>query len=215
MREKLGMTLRAATLLGDNTISILTEVVVQIQSAGLDIEFDPSQNVGQPDLLFACGLLTAEMISRGETYQIFAAPLFPGESMPVYRSVMVGRPGVMAVNEFGSWSGWRAYLEHAGRPEELMVSGSHRQSLDAILEGTADFAAIDSSIWNHELAHDIRLKGLDVFAETIDWPAPPFSVSTSLDSAVSELLVNALLGCLSLIPTDFATYEPMLGSSGS
>lgn len=132
MREKLGMTLRAATLLGDNTISILTDV------------------------------------------EIVAAPLFPGESMPVYRSVMVGRPGVMAVNEFGSWSGWRAYLEH-----------------------------------------DIRLKGLDVFAETIDWPAPPFSVSTSLDSAVSELLVNALLGCLSLIPTDFATYEPMLGSSGS
>ena len=56
-------------------------------------------------------------------------------------------------------------------------------------EKTARVAAIDSSLWRW-LPADER-EGVRVIHETIDWPAPPFSLRHGVDPEVVAGLVNS------------------------
>jgi ABC-type phosphate/phosphonate transport system substrate-binding protein len=214
------MSLRATTLLGANTVPILRDLLETIETtAGAAVAYDDEMPLdereqlvrdGAVDLVFACGLLTAEMIRDGVPIQIVAAPIFPEESAAVYRSVIVARQDSavgsvadglsyrLAVNEYGSWSGWRAYerhLEALGRSADehptTVLSGGHARSVAAVRDGVADIAAIDSSIWRALPQEDRR--GLVVIDTTKDWPAPPLSLHTGVPAAVRSA-VDAILG---------------------
>jgi len=178
--------------------------------------------------------LTAEMIDAGVGLDVVAAPVFPGQGQAVYRSVILGHPdraykaladalsGRLAVNEYGSWSGWHAYvdhLRHAGLDATdhavTVLTGSHRNSAHALLDGVVDVAAIDSALWSFLVAENSGLGYLKVLGTTRDWPAPPLSIRAGLDDGIAEALRDALLAASdsstpTLRPATAAEYENML-----
>lgn len=238
------MTLRATTCLAENTDSMLRRWMEHLQGIGIDIEFDEGLTTGERlamassgevDVLFACGLLTMELIALGTPLDVVAAPVFESETEPVYRSVVICRADSafesvadaanlrLAVNEYASWSGWhglRAYLQSIGltvgdKPGgpfgSHMITGSHAASIEAVRSGRADVAAIDHSLWSYLVAtdHD-RLDGLAVVAQTSDWPAPPVTINTRLDGATREALSTALKSTPGLRAASHSAYEFML-----
>lgn len=215
------LTLRLATLLGPNTIDDLGSIgshldahgyrfaIVDVGAAGAATAETVVEH--EIDVLWACGLLTAELVARGAGLDVVAAPVFAGESGPVYRSVIVTRRDGMtparrlAVNEFGSWSGYRALFHdatvrsddrwHPERMDDIVVTGAHVASAAAVADGRADVAAIDHSVWNWLTATDPgAVAPLMVADETVDCPAPPFSLGPGLRGGDRRAVTDALLG---------------------
>ena len=190
---------------------------------------------GTVRVVWLCGLATAELIDSGRfDAEIVAAPVFPGESGPVYRSVVVARREAgrstiddlagsrLAINAYGSWSGYhalRAHLAEAGRFDAFFSSvtetGGHDASIDSVLAGEADCAAIDCSVWDARSARDPRLRELQVVARTRDHPAPPFSVSRALDADVRRGdhgrpgAVARAAGLEAIVPATDTDYDPL------
>ena len=243
-----GEAVRVATLLGPNTVEGLERLVDHLQRRGLDATvvappdgladgtpdhdlangLDPGSDPG-PDLLWACGLLTAELVAAGARLDVVAAPLFPGESRAVYHSVIVARPDRLppgrrlAINEFGSWSGYRALFHdavvrgdtrwHPDRMDEIVVTGAHVESVAAVADGRADVAAIDSSVWHWLIERDSTARGLTIVDRTADCPAPPFSVGGTMPTGTRAELVDALRafeGPPRLVPATIDDYRFMI-----
>lgn len=217
--------IEATTLLAENTGPILRDMTAHLSRAlGADVHFDESMphadrrravEAGQVGIVWACGLLTAELIAGGRLDAIVVgAPIFEGETAPVYHSVLIARDGDIesiehahgkrvAVNERESWSGnhgLAAHLAGLGLSMNMFVdvvfTGSHRGSIGAVRDGRADIAAIDNTVWNDflrldNLTTDARA-GIAVIGRTADWPAPPFSLLASLDPDDRTRLAGAL-----------------------
>jgi len=88
--------------LGTNTVPIVRELGDQLGAElGIDLagELAPSWadilaaiDSGSAHVLWMCGLATTQLIDSGQLdFEIVAAPVFPGESGPVYRSIVVAR----------------------------------------------------------------------------------------------------------------------------
>ncbi len=141
------------------------------QACGLDLAFEPQLEV----------LLTPH-------FDLPDCP--PG----YYRSVIVrsGRGPRAAVNSRRSHSGFTALLEHL-TPDEIVVTGSHRASLEALRGGRADIAAIDAVTWSALTRFQpARCSGLEVVARSAAYPAPPWV--TAMPGA--DVLRTALSGAL-------------------
>lgn len=188
---------------------------------------------GQADVYWMCGLLTTTLFDAGRLGNVVAAPVFPGRPGPVYRSVVVTRAGSaigtlqdlrgarLAINERDSWSGYhalRVHLASTGRAGpnfgEIVETGGHEASIEAVLAGSADVAAIDDTVWEHRLGLDDRLRELVVVDRTQAWPTPPFSLSRSLDPVVGESISPALTdlrpaGLDRIVPASSADYDPI------
>ena len=212
------MGLTAATALGDNAVQMLEGIAGALRAAGVEIEhrLSPDRSsstaaevLGDVDVGWACGLLTRDLIGEGAiAADVVAAPVFVGEAAPVYHSVVLGRRSGsshalhhrrLVVNERASWSGHyalSAHLVEQGLPHDafqsIRVSGSHQQSIAALLANEADVAAIDHTVWRHIAG----AKGIDDVIEVVDrtrdWPSPPFMVNRRLDAAERARLVGAL-----------------------
>ena len=239
------------TLLGDNAVRILADLAARLrESTGLDLQFrdgdgaraSDDAGVWDHDLVWACGFVTARALASGDFRgRIVAAPVFAGETRPVYRSVVVARPGGpvrrladlvrhrVAVNETASWSGYRgplAELGHAGLPRafgSVLPTGTHRASVEAVASGRADAAAIDCTVWDHLRGADPATSGRTrVVDRTGDWPAPPFALADRLDPDARARLVDALTGLRrgdvagleGAVPAGAAPYEAMLAEPG-
>ncbi|MDA1073720.1 MAG: PhnD/SsuA/transferrin family substrate-binding protein [Proteobacteria bacterium] len=127
--------------------------------------------------------------------------------------------GVGAVNSMSSHSGLVALLE-LWMPEEFLLTGSHRASIAAVREGSAECAAIDAVVW-HLLQRDApeQLQGLRIVGRSDPGPAPPFVCRTGdrrfgkvlarivampdLQPALDALLLRDLLD------TTISTYQPL------
>jgi ABC-type phosphate/phosphonate transport system substrate-binding protein len=167
-----------------------------------------------PGVLWLCGLETVMRQDDGRLdASIVGAPIFPGRSAPVYDSVIVARegwPGVgladlggatLAINQPDSWSGHhalRVHLHRRGLRESMfgrvVVSGSHEASIDALIAGAVDCAAIDETAWAARLARDPRVATLRAIDRTDPSPAPPFSIVGGLDGGLVAEIRNALPG---------------------
>ena len=86
--------------------------------------------------------------------------------------------GTMAFNEPLSQSGWAAPVAHLAnlglRPGKTMQTGAHLASAHAVLEGHADYAAIDAitfQMWGQ--GHPQVNAGLEAFARTDPTPGLP------------------------------------------
>ena len=245
------MLVTVQTLLGDNAVRILADLVPRLrESTGLDLQFRDGDgarasddgSVWGHDLVWACGLVTARALASGDFRgRVVAAPVFAGETRPVYRSVVVARPDGpvrrladlarhrVAVNETASWSGCRgplAELARVGLPRafgETLPTGTHRASVEAVAAGHGDAAAIDCTVWEHLRRADPATTGrVLVVDRTGDWPAPPFSLADRLDPDVRARLVDALTGLRpadvagleGAVPAGAAPYEAMLAEPG-
>jgi ABC-type phosphate/phosphonate transport system substrate-binding protein len=245
----LALTFYLGSALSPVAAAIAREVGARV---GMPVAFDPLATdvarhaaLEEPPagILWLCGLDTVLRRDAGRLdASIVAAPVFPGRTRPVYDSVIVAserwagaslvalRGSTLAINEPESWSGHhalRAHLVSLGlrRPifGRVLVSGSHEASIDALLEGAADCAAIDDTVWSARIARDPRTTGLRVIDRTEVWPAPPFSLvpgpDPRLDAAVREALLDAAVPGLEAVApatdADYAVFRDGLAASRS
>lgn len=212
----------STTLLGENTEEMLVAACRLLARDGIEISLDAATSwerrkqaalSGDIDLLWVCGLLGTRLIDSGRLPgTVRLAPVFDRRSRPVYQSVIIARTGrayasladvagaCLAVNEYGSWSGYAALVEHLRRHRRSIdifstetVTGSHAASVLAVQDGHADVAAIDDSVW-HWLARSGRTDRLTVIDRTGSWPAPPLVIGHRVDEHEAERLVDALAG---------------------
>lgn len=167
-----------------------------------------------PQLLFgqACEYPLAK--SFGEHLAIVATPRYsaPGCAGLLYKSAVVVRAGDAAsslaamrgrrcaVNELDSNSGMNL-LRAALAPlaagtrffSSVKVTGSHRRSLEAIVAGEADVAAVDCVTFAHFQALDPALtSGVRVLSWTPPSPCLPFVTTRSTSSDTFRALRSAL-----------------------
>jgi len=229
--------LTATTCLGENTVPILRNLIEQLGKAGVTVHFDEDNGwaereagfrAGSVDLVWACGLLTAELVDVRSDYTVVGSPVFEQSGQAVYRSIIVVREdstfatpsdllrGRLAVNEYGSWSGYVGLGEWLASEDRSIdefhvhvMTGSHALSLEALRDRVADVAAIDSTIWD-DLGPAGR-QGLRAFASTRSWPAPPFSLKTELvEELTPALLACDVAGLAAIEPAEFENYRFML-----
>lgn len=180
-----------------------------------------------PDLLVsqACGL---DLFLTDAPIEPLLAPVFELDCEDgCYYSHLVGAAdGVAAVNSLSSRSGLSTLLTMAKqgqcRPTALRVTGSHRASLAAIREGSADMACIDAVTWSI-LERDApdEVRGVPVLARTTAAPAPPYVVRkgrcyevadrivAAMASAATRLAREALL-IRGVMPVTLDDYQPVL-----
>ncbi len=212
----------STTLLAGNTEEMLVAAFGLLACDGIEISLDADASwerrkqmalSGDIDLLWVCGLLGTRLIdSGGLPGSIRLAPVFDRRSSPVYQSVIVARSGSvyasladvagarLAVNEYGSWSGYAALVEHLRRHRRSIdifsdgiVTGAHAASVLAVQDGQADVAAIDDSVWQW-MARNGRTERLTVIDRTAPWPAPPLVIGHRVDDEKATRLVDALAG---------------------
>jgi ABC-type phosphate/phosphonate transport system substrate-binding protein len=210
---------------------------------GMEVTTDPTEpwparraaiDRGEADLLWMCGLATAEAVDAGRlASDIVAAPVFAGHAGPTYHAVIVarrgGRPATiadlagtrLAINERTSWSGYhalRAHLAAHGQTRSpfaaIVETGGHAASLEAVLAGVTDVAAIDDTVFGPFAARDARARDLAVIDRTVDWPAPPFSVARRLPPEVRSAVTATLPtvrppGLEAIVPADDGHYDPI------
>ena len=195
----------------------------------------------RPDLVLGqtCGLplvlgLTGDAVVLGR----------PSYGLPMatdgkYRSALVCRidaPSDLAgfqgtraaVNDFKSQSGCNA-LASAVMPvigdqpffDQVIVSGSHRLSATAVVEGTADIAAIDAVAWAlFQELEPLRFAKLRVLAWTEETPVLPFitsfghggqaaSILQALEAAASKTDPAEIGLPRTILPADAAEYQPI------
>ena len=148
-----------------------------------------------------------------------------------YRSVLVCRAGDPAVDLAGcrgrraaingreSQSGHGALLEsvaplaEGGRFfGEVVETGSHRESMLAVVEGRADLAAIDAVAWSLAASHEPAVDDLRIIGWTEPLPAPPLVVGwaqaglrDTVNSAVADAVAS--LGLEVRRPLDLYGYR--------
>ena len=172
---------------------------------------------GQVDVGFICGLPYVRLVdSPGSPVELLAAPVLQGEryqNKPVYFSdVIVRRDSPFAsfddlggcrwaYNQRTSHSGYNlvcSSLLEQGKTLRyfgtMIETGSHQRSLQLVLEGQADAAAIDSHVldtllWQNK---DLELQ-LRVIARLGPSSIPPVVVARSLDRNLKCRLQEALI----------------------
>ena len=251
MKAPSARPLKAATYLGDNTLPIMGDLVGYLSEVtGIEVVVDRTagrsttkarRQAPDLELVWMCGYLTASLISTGRmSHAIVAAPVFAGYGGPVYHSVIVthgdGPSSLdaaldtrLAVNEVESWSGFVGLKAHVDRAfpgawfADHTVTGSHRASLNALVDRTCDVASIDITVWEHTVAErPEEVADLRVIDRTADWPAPPFSMGSHLDPARRNRLREALLAIGSsdipalgsVVPADLGPYGAMMRVGG-
>ncbi|APG46580.1 phosphate/phosphite/phosphonate ABC transporter substrate-binding protein [Phaeobacter porticola] len=95
--------------------------------------------------------------------------------------------GSFAYNESLSQSGWAAPMMHMREisilPGSLFQSGSHRASARAVVDGTADFTAVDAVSWALIRDHDSFADDLTEITRTKPTPGLPLITATTRDPA--------------------------------
>src|SRR6266566_8962633 len=172
---------------------------------------------GQADVAFICGLPYVRMASQDICpVELLAGPVLVGERYrhrPIYFSDVIVRSDspytsfddvggcVWAYNERVSHSGCNlvcySLLERGKSPDyfgKTVKSGSHLRSLEMVLTGEADAAAIDSHLSDILRSRDKSLAGrlrvVDVLGPS---SIPPVVVSRRLDNELKGKLQNVLI----------------------
>src|SRR5437016_1131386 len=185
---------------------------------------------GQVDVAFICGLPYVRMTSQEPCpVELLAAPVLMGKHYlhrPIYFSDVIVRSDslytsfddlggcVWAYNERVSHSGCNlvcySLLERGKSPDyfgKTVKSGSHIRSLEMVLEGEADAAAIDSHLSDILRSRDEvlagRLRVVDVLGPS---SIPPVVASKRLDNELKCRLREALI----TMHLDYSSAEVLL-----
>jgi phosphonate transport system substrate-binding protein len=172
---------------------------------------------GLADVGFMCGLVYVRMTrSKDCPIELLAAPVLRGrryEGQPVYFSDLIVRKEspyssfddlggcVWTYNEFTSHSGWNLVyynLLQQGRTPgyfgRTVASGSHQKSVQMVLDGKADAAAIDSHVLDVLFEQNIdlisKLRVIETFGPS---GIPPVVVAKRLDERLKYGIQTALL----------------------
>ncbi|MGB0504983.1 MAG: phosphate/phosphite/phosphonate ABC transporter substrate-binding protein [Pikeienuella sp.] len=177
-----------------------------------------------PELLLSqtCGLpFSAKLVGKTT---LLGAPDFdvPGAGPGEYYSVIIvaaDSPASnledligqrFAYNMRESQSGWAALAALLDIPThfgDLVLSGAHRASVQAVAEGRADAAAIDAVSWELARRHDPAAANVRVLTKTPVTPGLPYITSLANASAKSEI-VAAIRKAITELPAE--TREALL-----
>lgn len=171
-----------------------------------------------PDVAWICGLLhvTNESADSRWPYEPIAAPVMRGArygGLPVYFSDLIVRTDSpihtladirdkrWAVNEQSSLSGYQMLncsleQDRYGRRfgGEVVLTGTHLRSIKAVLQRSADFATIDSTVWDAYAAQNPKQRRLlRVVTSLGPFPAPPIVVKKNAPLALRLAVQQALL----------------------
>jgi hypothetical protein len=118
--------------------------------------------------------------------------LFSGNSGPHAIGEAIRGGLRVAVNAPISQSGYRVLGECFDEPFELtrdqvLMSGSHRESIRAVASGRADVAAIDAVSWLFALDHEPAAEAVEVAATSRPAPGLPLIVARGLSRHVALL----------------------------
>jgi len=122
-----------------------------------------------------------------------------------------------AFNGRNSLSGYRGFSTLVGDVEtftrDQTKSGGHRQSMDAVEAGVADFALIDGVCWwLYQRAEPAKAAGLRVLTWTAPFPALPFITSLSRGAEERAMLQHCLKTVIaSLADEDASSGLPLIG----
>ncbi len=184
---------------------------------------DPWQAWSSPELLLAqtCGCPFRTRL-YGEV-ELVGTPDYGLPDCPpgFYRSVFVAKASAtpppleqfdrarFAYNDALSQSGWAAPLIHLQDrnilPGALIETGSHRESARAVVEGRADFAALDLLSWEMIQDYDDFADALCVVDLTVPTPGLPFITALSEDPTALFIAVKSAIS--SLEETTLATLR--------
>lgn len=154
---------------------------------------------------WVCGLLHVSLAATGGwPFQAVAAPA-GADGAPVYfGSVVVAdrsdlctfddlRGATFAFNEESSLSGFRMMVDRLGADGldleffgATVRSGSHRASIDMVVDGRADVAVIDSLVME-----DLHPDGVRVIESIGPYPAPPLVARATVAEEVRAAAVAA------------------------
>lgn len=226
------MTFSLVSLLAANIDEAASDLAAHLTSIGIDTvhEAEPHAQrlelvtTGAADIVWSCGW---QALAFGSLMNLVAAPTFPHEDPSSYRSFIVSRTPVAsleeliaadplwAMNEPASWSGnWALRAECDLRrlvaPSRIVWSGSHVESMRMVADGSADAAAIDSTVWRW--AGDC---GLAVVDSTRPWPAPPLLIRNRIIEDDAGRVVAGIVGATrlrgveALDRSDWGHLDPM------
>ena len=171
----------------------------------------PEVIAGPPALLFLCGLPYTRMRDAGADVEPLAAPVPDDEDGAFYRADLLVTPAAretqpaqlrgarVAFNGEDSLSGWvmpRHALRELGIDPDGYVwvrTGSHHNSLRALLRGEVEAAPIDSTVLALEQRADPALASLRRIARLGHLPSPPV-VLVGGDAGLASSLRAALAG---------------------
>jgi len=229
------VSLRLVSTLAGNVDIMAADVADRLTEAGLPCYFKKTaspedfETLQNADILWMCGYLTSRLIDSEQLLaEIIAAPNFVGEAPTTYRTFFIGRvgdkpPERWAMNEPDSWSGHHAIVHDDAHtlppiePAEIVWTGSHLQSLEAVLSSRADIAPIDSTVWTWA---QNRFPNLEIRSETRPWPAPPLLLHTNqghLRERISEVIVGPYnrSNLAAIIPATNSHCDPIRKASGN
>lgn len=180
----------------------------------------PIDEVWRDPALIASQTCGAPYVQKlGDAVQLVATPCYAAEGCdgPTYVSWIVCRDdgaardlddiadSRVAVNGYGSFSGWIALCDAAPTPRDVLLTGSHRASALAVASGEAAFAAIDCVSWRlFTLAEPEAARRLRRLAATRPAPGLPFVTAIGRDAAERDAIRRAL---------DAAMAEPALAEA--
>jgi ABC-type phosphate/phosphonate transport system substrate-binding protein len=171
----------------------------------------PAVVAGPPALLFVCGLPYTRMRDAGAAIEPLAAPVPDDEDGAFYRADLLVTPDAsetdprqlrgarVAFNGDDSLSGWvmpRQALRELGIDPDTYLwvrTGSHRNSLRALLRGEVEAAPIDSTVLALERRADPTLLELRTVTRLGRMPSPPVALVGG-DAGLAASLREALTG---------------------
>lgn len=194
----------------------------RLADAGFDVpealarDLEPMALWTAPDLLLAqtCGYPFATRLN--DRVVLVGTPAYAIGCAPGhYRSIIVARgkdagrslaelaAGRFAYNDRDSQSGFQAPARLFAAsgvpvPGATLRTGSHRESIRAVAEARADFAAIDAVSWRLALAHEPAARKLAVSAETPETPGLPF-ITAKANAEARPALANAVRGAIAVL----------------
>jgi len=214
--------LELASLLSPNAHPFYARLAEHLSETGLPVTFRAdlpwrealaSLERGQIQAAFLCGLLltqNADLLEplvapvpkprRYLSTPVYFADLVVRSDSP-YRSWNSLRGARLAYNEPNSFSGYLAVLAQLVKEDEdtwffgsLSQTGSHLDSLEWVLENSADVAAIDSTVLEAELSSRPELESRIRTVRSLGpYPIPPLAVRRDLPVEVKHALRQALL----------------------
>ena len=235
MAENTDALCHSVAALLDTELGIHTEYVTGIPWQEREQLFD----AGEIDILWLCGLPYVDKAALADVgMELLAVPVpshprYQGRAV-YYSDVVVHRSSAFesfldlrgaafVYNEPRSHSGFnvvRAYLAEFGQRDgffgRVVESGAHARSIEMILSGDVDTAAVDSTVLEWLQARDPELADKLRVVEIIGpSPIPPWVVSTTLPDVircrVRQLLLNlhsASRGESALAHTQLAKFIP-------
>ena len=195
----------------------LLSVEIELYQSRFDPLNDPAFINDQLDLAFICGLPFIQYHQKNpDQFQVLVAPVMKAPrycDRPIYFSdVVVNRSSdihqlselagkTFGYNDRGSNSGYyivQWHLAQHGYSNHFfgnwIETGSHQESLQRILAGSIDSAAIDSTVLEKSLQQHPEWKDqiriIDIIGPS---PIPPLIVANHVDSVIIHQLRDTLL----------------------